>query len=163
MWVVISDASPIRYLLMIGEIGALPKLYGRVFIPSSVAHELNRSRTPDLVREWILAPPSWLEIVSPPPPPVPLAADLDEGERDAISLALDLKADLVLMDDREGVEEAIRLGLKVTGTLGVLDRAAALGLLDLRFAVERLRDTNFRASTALLDHLLAEDSQRRKE
>jgi predicted nucleic acid-binding protein len=43
---------------------------------------------------------------------------------DAILLALHLKADLVIMDEREGVQEARRLGLTVTGTLGVLDRAA---------------------------------------
>jgi len=77
-------------------------------------------------------------------------------------LALDLKADLVLMVDREGVEEATRLGLSVTGTLGVLDRDAERGLVDLPGALARLRRTNFRASVALLDRLLAEDTERRK-
>ena len=56
---------------------------------------------------------------------------LDSGEHDAILLVLRLKADLVLMDDREGVDEARRLGLAVTGTLGVLDRAAERGLIEL--------------------------------
>ena len=68
-----------------------------------------------------------------------LLADLDPGEHDAILLALQVKADLVIMDEREGVEEARRLGLIVTGTLGVLDRAAERGLIDLPSAVASLR------------------------
>ena len=49
---------------------------------------------------------------------------LDRGERDALLLALEMKADRVLMDEGDGVEEAARLGLTVTGTLGMSDRAA---------------------------------------
>jgi predicted nucleic acid-binding protein len=86
---------------------------------------------------------------------------LDVGERDAILLALEIKADLVLMDEREGVEEATRLGLTVTGTLGVLDRAAEKGLLDLPDVLSRLRVTNFRVSPTLLDRLLADDARRK--
>jgi predicted nucleic acid-binding protein len=86
---------------------------------------------------------------------------LDVGERDAILLALEIKADLVLMDEREGVEEATRLGFTVTGTLGVLDRAAEKGWLDLPDVLRRLRATNFRVSPTLLDRLLAVDARRK--
>jgi predicted nucleic acid-binding protein len=79
---------------------------------------------------------------------------LDDGERDAIALAIQLKADLVLMDDREAVHEATRLGLTVTGTLGVLEVAAEKRLVDLPDVLTRLRATNFRASNALFDSLL---------
>jgi predicted nucleic acid-binding protein len=89
--------------------------------------------------------------------------DLDPGEHDAIILALHLKADLVLMDEREGVEEARRLGLTVTGTLGVLDRAAERGLIELAPAIAHLRQTNFRVDPGLLDRLLAADARRRKK
>jgi predicted nucleic acid-binding protein len=88
---------------------------------------------------------------------------LDPGEYDAILLALHLKADLVLMDEREGVEEARHLGLTVTGTLGVLDRGAERGLIELAPAIARLRQTNFRIDPALLDRLLAADGRRRKK
>jgi predicted nucleic acid-binding protein len=86
---------------------------------------------------------------------------LDRGEHDALLLALETKADLVLMDERDGVEEAARLGLTVTGTLGVLDRAAEKELVDLPSALNRLRATNFRASPALLEELLAAHRIRR--
>ena len=67
------------------------------------------------------------------------------------------------MDEREGVEEAHRLGLAVTGTIGVPDRAAERGLIDLESAVAGLRQTNFRIAPAFLDQLLATDRLRRKE
>jgi predicted nucleic acid-binding protein len=66
------------------------------------------------------------------------------------------------MDEREGVEEAVRLGLVVTGTRGVLDRAAEKELLDLPAVLARLRATNFRVSPALLDRLLADDARRKR-
>ena len=66
------------------------------------------------------------------------------------------------MDDREGVEEARRLGLSVTGTLGILDRASERGLIELAAAVAKLRETNFRVNPVLLDRLLETDVRRRK-
>jgi predicted nucleic acid-binding protein len=66
------------------------------------------------------------------------------------------------MDEREGVEEARRLGLVVTGTIGVLDRAAERDLIDLESAVASLRQTNFRIDPSLLDRLLAADRLRKK-
>lgn len=161
---VISDTSPLRYLVLIGHADLLPALYSEVLIPQAVASELEHPATPEPVRLWLAHRPSWLQVV---PLTVqsssPSLADLDPGEQDAILLALHLHADLVLMDDREGVQEARRLGLAVTGTLGVLDRAAARGLLDLAPAIARLRLTNFRVDPALLDRLLATDGRRRKK
>jgi predicted nucleic acid-binding protein len=162
MRVVLSDTSPIHYLVLIGEVEVLRKLYGRVLIPSSVAYELDRPQTPSMVRTWISQPPDWIEIVPLVTPQSPSAlTHLDEGERDVLLLALNLAAHLLLMDDREGVEEATRLGFAVTGTLGVLDRAAQRSFLNLAEGLARLRTTNFRASAALLDHLLDEDARRR--
>jgi predicted nucleic acid-binding protein len=124
--VVISNTSPVHYLVLIGQADLMKALYTEVLIPETVAHELNQRATPELVRRWITHRPSWLQVVPVPAKPASVSlADLHRGEHDAILLALHLKADLMLMDDREGVEEARRLGLTVTGTLGVLDRAAA--------------------------------------
>ena len=106
--------------------------------------------------------PSWLQVVPLTAQPASVSLPhLDPGEHDAILLALHLKADLVLMDERDGVEEARRLGLRVTGTLGVLDRAAERGFIELAPAITRLRHTNFRVDPALLDRLLAADASRR--
>jgi predicted nucleic acid-binding protein len=162
--VVISDASPLRYLVLIGQADLLPGLYTEVLIPEAVADELNQPATPDPVRRWIAYPPSWLQVVPLPGLPASVSLpDLDPGEREAILLALHLNADLVLMDEREGVEEARRLGLTVTGTLGVLDRAAERGLIELGSAIALLRQTNFRIDPRLLDRLLAADARRRKK
>lgn len=142
--VVISDSSPLRYLILIGQAELLPSIYTEVLIPETVAGELQQSATPEAVRRWIASRPSWLHIVHfSAPPDSMLDSGLDRGERDAILLALQEKADLVIMDDREGVEQARRLGLTVTGTLGILDRAAERGMIDLASVVESLRRTIF--------------------
>jgi predicted nucleic acid-binding protein len=162
--VVISDTSPLHYLILIGHAEVLPALYAEVLIPETVANELRQAATPESVRHWIANPPTWLHVVPLTTPLTPmLLADLDPGEHDAILLAVQVKADLIIMDEREGVEEARRLGLIVTGTLGVLDRAAERGLIDLASALANLRKTNFRVDPSLLEQLLAFDSLRRKE
>lgn len=74
-----------------------------------MADELQQSATPDPVRRWIAQRPSWLQVVPPTARPATASlVDLDRGEHEAIVLALHLKADLVLMDEREGMEEAGR-------------------------------------------------------
>jgi predicted nucleic acid-binding protein len=163
MLVVVSDASPIHYLALIGESELLPALYGSVLIPDSVAAELTHLRTPEVVKQWIGGRPAWLEVARPTQPPSDVMAHLDRGERDALLLAIETKADLVLMDERDGVEEAARLGLRVTGTLGVLDQAATKELIDLPSALNRLRATNFRVSPVLLEGLLADHALRRRK
>ena len=84
--------------------------------------------------------------------------NLDAGEEDAIALAIELHADLLLMDDREGVVAARSKELTVIGTLGVLGLAAQRGLLDLGDAFEKLKGTNFRYSQETMDALLDESS-----
>ena len=101
--VVISDASPLHYLILIGNAEVLQALYTEVLIPEAVAKELKQTATPESVRHWIEHPPLWLHVVPFTAPPTPVVlADLDPGEHDAILLALDVRADLVIMDDREG-------------------------------------------------------------
>jgi len=72
------------------------------------------------------------------------------------------EADMLLMDDREGVEKARCLGLTVTGTLGVLQRAAERRLLDLPEVIMRLQSTNFRASSEVIRALLEQNASRKK-
>jgi predicted nucleic acid-binding protein len=104
------------------------------------------------VRDWIADPPPWLD-VRPTPCEKPRAESLtalDPGEVAAISIAVELRADLLLMDDREGVIAARREGFTVTGTLGVLSLAAERHLLNLAEAFERLKRPNFRFRAARL-------------
>ncbi len=65
MPVVISDASPLRYLLLVDVVEVLPTLYGRVLVPQAVVDELRQQRTPELIRVWLSQPPAWLEVVPP--------------------------------------------------------------------------------------------------
>jgi predicted nucleic acid-binding protein len=147
-------------LVLIEQSELLPKLYGQILIPDVVAWELNHSATPDVVRRWIRTPPDWLKIVPVTTDAHPISSELDVGERAALALALSVESQLVIMDDREGVEEARRLNLEVTGTLGVLDQAAAGGFVNLGEAFEKLLRTNFRAPAGIMQQLLADHRKR---
>jgi predicted nucleic acid-binding protein len=74
-----------------------------------------------------------------------------------------LKADLLILDDRDARIEASRRHLTVIGTLRVLEDAARLGLIDLPLALQRLRQTTFRASAKLLQAMLDRDAARKEK
>jgi len=156
MRVVVSDTSPIRYLVLIGEADLLRKLYTQILIPQAVWTELQQPETPEPVRNWVRNSPEWVEVAPEVTAPIAnsISLALDAGERAAIALALHLRADLLLIDERAGVSEARRLGLTVTGTLGILVRAAERGIVDLTSALNALQKTNFRASPDLLQQVL---------
>lgn len=157
MQLVIADTSPINYLILIGHIDVLHSLFERVILPSVVRDELKDA--PPQVRLWIADRPAWVEVrITTDSLRDASLQDLDAGEEDAIALAVELHADLLLMDDREGVLAARRRGLTVTGTLGVLGLAARHGLLDLAEAFERIKRTNFRYRQDTMDALLVEAS-----
>ncbi len=162
MRLVIADTGPINYLLLIQHIDILPSLFDRVVLPAAVKDELSDPETPPAVRDWIANAPAWVEVHE----SIPLIEDsslkrLDPGEGEAIRLALELKADLLLIDDRAGVAVAENKGLRVAGTLGVLGMAARHGIINLAEAFERLKRTNFHYRQELLDRLLDETSGRR--
>lgn len=83
-------------------------------------------------------------------------AGLETGESEAIHLARELGADLLLTDDRRARREAIRLGVSIATTLTVLGAAADFGYISFEGAVRRLRETNFRVDPRILDALLNE-------
>ena len=155
MRLVIADTGPINYLVLIGSIDLLPVLFEKVILPSAVEAVLTDPDAPLPARNWIAHPPAWLDVHETPSREFDKAsAELDEGETAAIALAISLGADLVLMDDRKGVIVARGKGLRVTGTLGVLDLAAQRGLVDFAQAAERLKRTTFRIPEPLLDSLM---------
>lgn len=156
MQLVVADTGPLNYLVLIGHINLLPRLFGKVVLPKEVYGELTSDKTPALVREWIAGSPVWLETRDAPSqdPSGSALINIDPGERAAILLALSIHADLVLKDDRRGVSAAERSGLRVTGTIGILDLAAERKLVDFSEAIQRLESTNFRRREALLNVLL---------
>lgn len=158
--IVISDTSPLNYLILIECIDVLPALYGHVVIPEGVFAELQRDSTPQVVREWIAARPSWLDIRQARLQANDALSMLGVGERQAISLAQELKAAAIIIDEERGRKEARRIGLSVIGILGVLRDAAERDLIDLPAVLERLRRTNFRVSDAIIQSLLQRDAGR---
>src|SRR5712671_1891951 len=118
---IVADTTPLNYLVLIQATDILPELYRTVLIPPAVKAELAHANTPALVRAWIsqppAQPPAWLEVVSLKRPVDSALEHLDAGEREAISLASELQAILLLMDERDGVTIARHRGLKVVGTL----------------------------------------------
>ena len=163
MTVVVSDTSPLNYLVMIGEIAILHRLYDRVLIPSEVLAELEDGGTPSEVLLWVRSQPDWLEVRSVDIHHEDAALNqLDEGERAAILLAQQEPGVLLIIDDAAGRAEADRRSIPNTGTLGVLRAAAIRRFVDLPTALTRLAATNFRAPKTLLEDLLADDLERKR-
>jgi predicted nucleic acid-binding protein len=151
---VVSNTSPLNYLILIEQIDVLPRLYDRVIIPPSVNEELRAPQTPEAVRTWIRDPPDWLEISSEAGSLASTLDGLHAGEREAISLALHVQADALIIDERRGRIEAEARGLKVIGTIGVIASAQERGLLDLTSSITRLQQTTFHVSPKLLAALM---------
>jgi predicted nucleic acid-binding protein len=154
--IVVSDTSPLCYLILIDLIEVLPQLYGQVVIPQWVQVELTASKSPEAVQRWIATPPSWLVLAAAEPSRGLPFGHLDRGEREAIALAEALSADLVMLDDLAARRVAQARNLPVIGLLGILKAASKRDLLDLREALTRLQKTSFRMSIDLVNQLLAE-------
>lgn len=150
---VVSDTSPLCYLLLIEKIAVLPALFERVLVPRAVAVELGHPAAGKRLQEWIAAPPTWLEIRNAPQPLLELGR-LGPGEIEAITLAEAVRADLVILDERKARQAAADRGLAITGLLGLLADAADKGLIDLADTLDLLRRTNFRAEPRLFKILL---------
>ena len=153
--IVVSDTSPINYLLLIDQIELLPRLFGQLVIPEAVRDEMLVPDAPSALRAWIADPPTWLTVQSVPTIDETLSS-LDPGEQAAITLAQNISADLLVIDERLGRRTAIERGIPIIGTLGILDEAANQGLIDLSDAITRLQTTNFRISRRIIKTLLGE-------
>ncbi|NEP16131.1 MAG: DUF3368 domain-containing protein [Leptolyngbya sp. SIO4C1] len=154
--IVVADTSPIHYLWLIDQIELLPTLYGQIMIPAAVQYELQASGAPDQLQLWIQTPPMWLTIETVKTEISPALAKLDFGEQAAITLAQEQQADFLIMDERLGRRAAIQAGLRTIGVIGILDAAASQKLIDIAAVVNRLQNTNFRISRALIKTLLSE-------
>ncbi len=148
MSLIVSDASPVHYLILIHAVDVLPNLFSKVVIPEYIVSvELRNLKTPRTVQDWIRKLPSWVEVREPSHPE---SFGLQRGEEHAISLALELNAP-VLLDEREARKVAEERGLVVVGLVGIIERAATNNLLDMKVAFAALQKTNFRISENLID------------
>lgn len=126
----VSNTSPIFNLACIDRLALLRTQFGAIWIPSAVDTELReipdrdiRSRVDDGRNDgWLMVRPTTdADLVK------LLTVDLHQGEAEAVALAVEIKADWLIIDEREGREFARRLGLPMTGVLGVLLRAKRMG------------------------------------
>ena len=147
---VIADATPLHYLILIGEINLLHDLYDTVLVPNGVLAELSHPRTPSRVRERVGALPPWVNVVQSKTFELPFQA-LGLGEREAIAIARRDEASILLTDDSRAREAAATVG---TQTIPILSTAGDLGMVDFRDALRRLGQTNFRVSRKLIEGLM---------
>ena len=147
MTLVVSNASPLIALHQINELALLRALFGEAVIPPAVVREVTRGvPLPPWVKTRTLQQPVGGAI---------LLASLGPGESEAITLAQEIHAEWLLLDDRPARRLAEGFGLSVAGTLGLLIRAKQKGLLDaVRPRVEALLAVGFRASRALVENIL---------
>lgn len=157
--IVISDTSAITNLAAIQHLQLLPQLYNQVTIPEAVYRELVDTDLP-VPGTLEVQTAAWLDVKHVSDRTIvqrlQIEARLDPGESEAIALALELDADLLLIDERRGRAEADRLGVRITGLLGILVEAKQKKLI---LAVKPLMDaliatSDFRVSSALYNRIL---------
>lgn len=153
--IVVSDTSPITNLAAIGQLDLLRQLYQQVIIPEAVFRELTAlgGRYPGAIVTQLV----WIETRAVANRTVvnALRAELDDGEAEAITLAQELAADLLLMDEHLGRAAAARLGLKVVGILGVLIEAKHQGLIqEVKPLIGALMNLGFRIGQDLYKRVL---------
>jgi predicted nucleic acid-binding protein len=154
--VVVSDTSPLRALAHLEHVNWLEAMFQRVLVPPAVVLELRNppvSYRPVDISIW-----PFLEMRSPRDlgRVEELRSMLDAGEAEAIALAEELRAEVVLVDELAGREVAHRCGFTVLGTLGVLVRAKERGFLSaVAPLLDRLRsELNFHVSVDLRRRIL---------
>ena len=152
MSLVVSDTTPLNYLILIGHVHVLPRLFGRILIPPAVIGEMRHVRSPATVAAWTDNLPTWAEIRA---PEIDLNLRIGHGEDEAISLAAEVGDTALLVDDRKARREAETRGILTIGTLTILDLADEMELLDFEQAISLLLATNFHVEDTLIRRLRA--------
>ncbi|MBL7775308.1 MAG: DUF3368 domain-containing protein [Saprospiraceae bacterium] len=145
--IVVSDTSGISALIQIGRLNLLQKLFQEIIIPAKVHDELLQLNNFG-VDLSAFRQAGWIKVLEPKPTDLlnELLLTLHEGESQAIALAIELNADLLILDDGDARKEATRLSLQFTGIAGILVRAKAKSLIaEVRPVLdEMIAQANFR-------------------
>jgi len=157
--VVVSNTSPLSNLAIIGRLALLRDQFGAVLVPSAVRRELNLLRHSGAARLLDASfGDGWLQ-VAPLLQPVPayLGAGFHAGEAEALALASERRADIVLLDDGDARRRAVEAGLRISGVLGVLLGARRSGQVpSLREEIRRLRvEARFFVARRIENELIA--------
>lgn len=145
----IADTSPIQYLYQTNLLDLLPSIYGAIVIPPAVDRELAAGRDQDVA----LPNPndlSWMTVCRPQNTAIlPDVTELGLGERQALALGMEMSDSLVILDDGLARRYARQLGIRFTGTLGVLIKAKQTGnLTAVTPVLDQLNDLRFRLDTS---------------
>lgn len=144
---IISDTSCLIILTNIGELDLLEKLYGQIITTVEVADEFGEPL------------PDWFKIQSPTDKfrQKILELQIDRGEASAIALALEISDSLVILDDQKARKVANRLGVEITGTIGVIVKAKLRGIIEsIKPLLAKIRKTDFRLSDEIERQALKE-------
>lgn len=159
---VVSNASPLIGIARIDKLDLLRELYGELVIPEAVWHEVvvrgagqpgaEQIRASEWIRQEHVENRTLVQV---------LAQDLDVGEAESIALALELQAEILLMDERLGRQTADRLGLRYIGVVGILVQAKHKGLIDrIESLLVALRNrAGFRISDELYVRVLQDEGE----
>ena len=155
MTVVVADNTLLNYLLRMRSISLVEDLYGHVYLPNAVAAEIRHPGAPAEVRRWANNLPAWVTIAN-----VRKTADddllkLDVGEREAIVLAGELNAELLLVDDMPARIAAERRGIRIAGTLAIHRDSANVGRVNFEEKLSELLQLGFRTTPVVLDQIRA--------
>lgn len=153
---IVSDTSPITNLIQINQLELLNKLFGEIIIPDKVFGELSVYENQKIKvenHEWIL-----VKSVKDKKLIKKLEIQLDLGEAQAIILAKELEADILIIDERKGRKTATEYGLRIIGLLGVLIQAKKKGYIEnLKPILNKLiEEIGFRVSKNLYSRILKE-------
>ncbi|MGB2591372.1 MAG: hypothetical protein WBG02_04545 [Candidatus Acidiferrum sp.] len=154
--IVVSNTTPLRYLIAIELESLFPRLFGKIFVPEGVHQELTHESAPMRVRQVVRSRPDWYEVREVQPTPVrPFSVMLHAGEMEAILLAEQIKPQLLWIDDQAGRTVALERKLPLSGTIGILERADRLGLVgNLPAVLVALKASGFFISNALEREIL---------
>jgi hypothetical protein len=152
--IVISNSTPLIALAKINKLSLLKEYFGEIHIPEEVYDEVVR-RGSSLAGSAEVASCNWITRaqVTNRLAVEALCISLDKGEAEAIVLASEKKG-LLIIDDGDGRKAARQLGLKITGTIGVLLLASNDGKLDLKSALSELKTVGFHLSNKEYDRIL---------
>lgn len=143
--IIVADTSCLILLQKIQGLDLLRELFAEISITKEVAEEFN-VELPDFFRVREPKDPNYFKI---------LRTFLDKGEASVIAMALEQEDCLLIIDEAKGRKEARSLGIKITGTLGVLLLAKDKNLIKaIKPLIQKIEDTNFRISKALIDKAL---------
>jgi uncharacterized protein len=160
--IIVSNTSPLSSLAKVDKLSLLENIYGQVNIPQAVYDELTDIRAGEKVNNAIINA-NWIEIQSVTNKQLvkKLEFNLDQGEAEAIILAVELNANQLLIDERLGRQEAKKLGLSLIGVLGMLLIAKKRGLISNVKSVmdDLITQTTFRVGEQLYYRILKEANE----